>query len=64
MQFSMARTSVGNMFMSKISPTKHMDMAAIGSTIVLQPMVHGVQATAVGTTVLQVRELIMEYRTH
>ena len=63
-QFSMSRTSASKHFMDKVSPTKHMDMAALGATIALQPMVHGVQATAVGTTVLQIRELIMEYRTH
>lgn len=61
-QFSMGRISRGNMFMDPIRPTKHMDMSA-ASAAVLQPMVHGVQAVATGTTVLLIKELCMEYRT-
>ena len=62
-QFSMPRTSSGNMFLDKVKATKHMDMSAITGTQFLQPMVHGVQATTTGTTVLQVKQLCVEYRT-
>lgn len=65
-EFSMARLSVGNMFMSKVVPTKHMDMAALGSTVALQPMIHAVQSSGAAspTTDLFVRQIMMEYRTH
>ena len=65
-QFSMGRTSQSNMFMSKIAPTKHMDMNAISATALLQPMCHFVQATATAspTTDLIIKSVKLEYRTH
>lgn len=65
-QFFMGRTSQGNMFMDKVAPTKHMDMAAIGATTLLQPMIHFVQSTGTAspTTDLIIKCCKLEYRTH
>lgn len=62
--FSGPRITVGESFLSPIKLTQHMDISAIGATVALQPMILGVQATTTGTTVLDVREIVLEYVTH
>jgi len=66
LRYEMGRTSVGSHFMSKISPTQHMDFSAVGAAIQLQPMILTQQVTALASpaTVLQVKEIILEYQTH
>lgn len=63
-QFYIGRESQGNTFLDPVKLTKHMDISAIGAAVALQPMIHGVQSSSTGTTVLNVRQIALEYATH